>query len=130
MALNSLSRSVGSRPPWMPSCLRMLRKTSRQSLCMGLWMGCAACGQAQTPPIPGDWVLEFEDNFDGTQLDGTQLDGTKWKVGQHWEGINGTGGNSPANITVSGGTLNLRSEQRPVTLSGVNYSYATGDTRT
>lgn len=77
------------------------------------------------PPIPGAWTLEFEDSFPGNSLDGT-----KWRMGTHHAGIAGQAGNSPENIVVSDGTLKLIGEHRPVTYSGSNYAYASGEIST
>ena len=77
------------------------------------------------PLVPGTWQLQFDDEFDGTSVDGT-----KWRLGEHYSGIAGAGGNSPQNISVSGGILNLKAEQRAVTFSGTSYSYATGEVST
>ncbi len=74
------------------------------------------------PPIPGNWQLTFEDNFDGTSLDGT-----KWHLGQHYSGMAGSGGVAPENVTVSNGKLQIKSEQRTVTYGGASKSYATGE---
>jgi beta-glucanase (GH16 family) len=73
-------------------------------------------------PIPGNWQLEFEDNFDGSSLDGT-----KWHLGQHWSGMAGAAGLAPENVTVSNGKLQIKSEQRSVTYGGVTKSYAAGE---
>jgi beta-glucanase (GH16 family) len=75
-----------------------------------------------SPPMPGNWQLQFEDNFDGTTLDGA-----KWRLGQHWPGMAGTAGMAPENITVSNGKLQIKSEQRSVTYSGTTKSYASGE---
>lgn len=80
---------------------------------------------AQQPSIPGTWTLDFEDNFNGTALDGT-----KWRMGTHHSGIAGGGGNAPQNISVSGGMLRLKAEQRPVTFGSGSYNYATGEVST
>lgn len=77
---------------------------------------------AQQPLLPGTWQLLFEDNFDGSAVDGS-----KWRLGTHYAGIAGSGGISPQNVSVSGGTLKLKAEQRPVTFGSTNYSYATGE---
>lgn len=84
-----------------------------------------ATASAQAPPIAGNWTLTFEDEFTGDHVDGA-----KWKMGQHWSGINGAAGNSPDNISVANGLLTLRAEQRPVTYSGTSYSYASGEITT
>lgn len=83
----------------------------------------AASGlMAQTPPISGDWTLTFEDNFNGSSLNGDN-----WRVGTHHSGIAGAGGNDPDLITVSGGTLKLKSSTADTTMSGSNYNYSTGE---
>jgi len=74
------------------------------------------------PPMPGTWTLTFQDEFGGASLDGT-----RWRLGQHWAGIGGSGGVAPENVGVSGGTLRIKSEQRAVSYGGTNYSYATGE---
>jgi beta-glucanase (GH16 family) len=77
------------------------------------------------PPIPGSWTLTFQDEFDGSALDGN-----KWRLGQHWSGMAGSGGIDPANISVSSGKLRLESDQRTTPYGGTNYSYATGEVST
>jgi len=77
---------------------------------------------ALNPPIPGNWQLTFEDNFDGNSLDGT-----KWHLGQHYSGMAGLGGVAPENVTVSNGKLQLTAQQRTVTYGGASKSYATGE---
>lgn len=77
------------------------------------------------PLVPGTWTLQFQDEFDGTSVDGA-----KWRLGGHYAGIAGSGGNSPQNITVADGKLQLKAEQRAVSFSGTNYSYATGEVST
>lgn len=79
-------------------------------------------GSNPVPPMPGNWTLTFQDEFDGSRLDGT-----KWRLGQHWAGIGGSGGVAPENVAVSGGALRLKSEQRPVSYGGANFSCATGE---
>jgi beta-glucanase (GH16 family) len=82
----------------------------------------ASSAFAQAPPLFGDWVLTFEDEFDGAVLDNA-----KWKMGQHWSGINGAAGNAADNITVSGGKLIFKAEKRSFTYSGQSFGYATGE---
>ena len=77
------------------------------------------------PLIPGTWTLQFQDEFDGTTLNGA-----KWRLGGHYGGIAGSGGTSPQNISVADGKLQLKAEQRAVSFSGTNYSYATGEVST
>ena len=74
------------------------------------------------PPMPGNWTVTFQDEFDGSNLNGA-----RWRLGQHWSGIGGSGGVAPENVSVSGGTLRIKSEQRAVSYGGTNYSYATGE---
>ncbi|WP_309384683.1 DUF7594 domain-containing protein [Cerasicoccus frondis] len=80
---------------------------------------------AQAPPIDGDWTLTFEDNFSGSTLDGA-----KWRVGTHYQGIAGSGGNDPSNITVSSGTLKLMASTDDTVMSGTSYSYSCGEVST
>src|SRR5690606_19933247 len=85
----------------------------------------AAALLAQTPAplgVPGSWTLTFQDEFDGAALDGT-----KWKLGQGDAGIEGPGGNNPANISVGGGKLTLRASTDPVAFAGTNFAYSTGE---
>lgn len=77
------------------------------------------------PLLPGTWALQFQDEFDGTTVNGA-----KWRLGSHHSGIAGSAGTSPQNITVADGKLKLKAEQRAVTYSGTNYSYATGEVST
>jgi beta-glucanase (GH16 family) len=79
-------------------------------------------GSDPVPPMPGNWTVTFQDEFHGTILDGM-----KWRLGQHWAGIAGSAGVAPENVTVNGGTLRIKSEQRPVSYGGANFSYASGE---
>lgn len=82
--------------------------------------------QAQTPVgVPGAWTLTYQDEFNGSSLDGA-----RWRLGTHFEGIQGLAGNSRRNISVSGGTLKLKAEQRAQSYGGNSYSYATGEVST
>lgn len=74
------------------------------------------------PPVPGNWTLTFEENFDGNSLDGT-----KWHLGQHWSGMAGSAGVAPENVTVSNGSLRIKSEQRSISYGGATKSYASGE---
>jgi beta-glucanase (GH16 family) len=80
---------------------------------------------AVDPLVPGTWTPVFEDEFNGTVIDGT-----KWRLGSHHAGIAGSAGTAPENITVADGKLKLKAEQRAITYSGTNYSYATGEVST
>lgn len=63
------------------------------------WLG-------QRPPVPGDWVKTFEDNFDGSAYDET-----KWNPysGNYWDQRVGF---SKRNILVGDGVARLRIEKR------------------
>lgn len=74
------------------------------------------------PPMPGNWQLTFEDDFNGNSLDGE-----KWHLGQHWSGMAGSAGLAPENVAVSNGKLQIKSEQRSVSYGGVTKSYAAGE---
>ena len=80
---------------------------------------------AQTPPIPGNWNMVFEDDFNGTQLDNQ-----KWRVGGHFLGINGIAGNYPQNISVENGNLKIKGEKKTFVFAGKTYNYAAGEIST
>jgi len=90
-----------------------------------LAMSSSSPGQAVSPSIPGTWQLEFQEEFGNAVLDGT-----KWRLGQHWSGMAGAAGVAPENVTVNGGTLKIKSEQRAITYGGTNYAYAAGEVST
>lgn len=75
-----------------------------------------------TPPLPGTWQLEFEDTFDGSTLDGAN-----WKMGLADAGIEGQGGNNPANISVADGKLTIKATTTPVDFCGKTWAYSTGE---
>jgi beta-glucanase (GH16 family) len=77
------------------------------------------------PLIPGDWQLEFEDNFSGNSVDGD-----KWRLGQHWSGIAGPANVDPDNVHVEDGKLHITMEQRSTSYGGSTKSYATGEIST
>ncbi|HAI11689.1 MAG TPA: hypothetical protein DCM28_08285, partial [Phycisphaerales bacterium] len=77
------------------------------------------------PPIAGNWTLTFEDDFDGTSLDPD-----KWKLGEHWLGINGLAGNTPENIAVENGNLKMTAEKKTTVFGTATYNYATGEIST
>lgn len=85
----------------------------------------AVSSHAQTPGIPGNWTLTFNDDFNNAWLDGT-----RWRLGEHWAGMAGVGALSPANVTVSGGTLKLKTENTPLTQFGVAKSYRSAEVST
>ncbi len=98
---------------------------TRLASILGLAATLATPAFAQTPApvgVPGTWTLTFEDEFNGTTLDGS-----KWKLGQGDAGIEGPGGNNPANTTVANGKLTLRASTDPVAFSGTNFAYSTGE---
>jgi beta-glucanase (GH16 family) len=95
-------------------------------LCAAVWAFSAPVAQAAEPlaaavqpNLPGTWQLQFQDEFDATRLDGT-----KWRLGGHHAGIAGVGGNSPQNVSVSGGLLRLKAQQGAMSYSGKGYSYS------
>lgn len=70
---------------------------------------------AQTPSIPGNFTLTFNEDFNGTSLDAT-----KWKVGKHLVGMSDKySACDPNNVTVSSGTLKLKVNSTPMTQWGV-----------
>jgi hypothetical protein len=77
------------------------------------------------PPESGNWTMTFEDNFDGGYLDPNN-----WRVGGHWLGIAGSAGNSPDNIIVENGKVNVIAEKRSVDFGSSSYSYASGEIST
>ncbi len=81
--------------------------------------------QAQSPPIPGAWTLEFEDNFVGNDLDGN-----KWRVGGHYAGIAGAAANVPEQISVGGGALRITASTADGSFSGSNKNYSSGEVST
>jgi beta-glucanase (GH16 family) len=103
--------------------IRILRTTAALSGMLALAGALRAVDPV--PLIPGTWTLQFQDDFDGTTLDGA-----KWRLGGHYGGIAGSGANSPTNVSVAGGKLQLKAEQRAATFCGTNYSYATGEVST
>ena len=106
----------------LPLC-RLQRTT--MALIGSLVLGGTLHAVDPVPLVPGTWTLKFQDEFDGTTVNGA-----KWRLGGHYGGIAGSGGNAPQNISVSGGKLQLKAEQRPVSFCGTNYSYATGEVST
>jgi beta-glucanase (GH16 family) len=95
------------------------------------WIVCyllfAQCIFAQSPSIPGNWSLTFDDEFNSSN---TYLDGTKWRVGGHYAGIAGVGGNDPANVSISSGVATLKSQVRSYSFSATTYSYAASEIST
>ncbi|MDF3058340.1 MAG: glucan 1,3-beta-glucosidase [Rariglobus sp.] len=110
------------RARWLPLC--RLQRTA-MALIGSLALGGTLRAVDPAPLVPGTWTLQFQDDFDGTTVNGA-----KWRLGSHHSGIAGSAGNSPQNISVADGTLKLKAEQRAVTYSGTNYSYATGEVST
>ncbi len=64
------------------------------------WLG-------QRPPVEGDWVKTFDDEFDGTAVDAS-----RWNVygNNYWDK---TSHFSRDNVTVGGGVVRLRFEKKP-----------------
>jgi len=79
----------------------------------------------QSPPIAGNWQLTFSEDFNGTHLNPK-----KWRVGQHWLGANGIGGNSAKQITVRNGNVEIKAERKPFLFVGQNRNYATSEITT
>jgi beta-glucanase (GH16 family) len=90
--------------------------------CLTLLAASASLTAQPLPPIPGTWQLTFEDTFDGAVLDGS-----KWKMGLADAGIEGQGGNNPANISVANGKLTLKATTTPSTFCGSPFAYSTGE---
>ncbi len=63
------------------------------------WLG-------KRPPVPGDWTLTFEDNFDGTSPDAA-----KWNVQgpNYWDKVSAF---SKDNVAVKDGLMKIRYEKR------------------
>ncbi len=77
------------------------------------------------PPIAGNWVLNWADDFNGHSLDAR-----KWRVGGHHMDIQGQAGNSPKQIKVRNGQLELVAEKKKLRFSGKDYQYSTGEVST
>lgn len=86
---------------------------------------CASHAYGQSPSIPGSWTLTFSEDFNGTVLDGT-----KWRVGEHWAGMNGAGNLAAGNVSVSSGTLKLKSDTNALTQFGVTKNYRSSEIST
>src|SRR5438093_1194760 len=77
-------------------------------------------------PVDNSWKLTFDDEFNGTSLD-------KSKWNSNWFGADGAitkpvngeelAAYDPSLVSVSGGTLHLKSEDSPATVNGVHYDY-------
>jgi beta-glucanase (GH16 family) len=78
---------------------------------------------------PGNCVLRFDDEFDGTTLNKN-----KWTTCYWWARRGGCSIDTnhelewyqPGNVRVSHGTLTLRAEQREIRVGGKAYHYASG----
>ncbi|WP_224364744.1 golvesin C-terminal-like domain-containing protein [Hyalangium versicolor] len=119
------STTAGSRVTDFPAVWKAYTPSSVNSAANTAQNRLGVASPTPLPNIAGSWQLQFQDDFDGSSLDGT-----KWRLGQHWAGIAGSGGLSPSNVSVSSGKLTLRAEQRAMSFSGVNYGYATGEIST
>ncbi len=75
------------------------------------------------PPVPGNWQLTFEENFDGNSLDPK-----KWTTGG--ASFNGTGGNSPDTISIQNGNVQIKAEKRPLLFAGENHDYVASEITT
>jgi beta-glucanase (GH16 family) len=107
--------------PACPASLRRVRIFAPAFLLALAAVSPALRGQSPVG-VPGNWTLTFQDEFEGTVLDGA-----KWKLGQGDAGIEGPGGNNPANTTVANGKLTLRASTDPVAFAGTNFAYSTGE---
>jgi beta-glucanase (GH16 family) len=81
--------------------------------------------QSPLPPVSGNWKLEWADDFNGYSLDAG-----KWRVGGHHMDIAGKAGNSPKQIKVRNGKLELVAEKKKLRFSGKDYQYSTGEVST
>lgn len=92
----------------------------------------AAVGYGQSPPAPISsaspaYTLVFDDEFNGTSLDTS-----KWSTGWFGSGITQPVQSDelecydPAQVTVTGGNLNLTAISNPETCGGVTRPYASG----
>lgn len=77
--------------------------------------------QAQAP-VPGDWILTFEDEFEGEQLDPL-----KWRMAGHVLHFNGMASNDSRNIQLKNGNLEIIAEKRSSVFKGETYPYASGE---
>lgn len=81
---------------------------------------------SNTPPIPGDWTLTFQDDFNGKSLDPA-----KWRTGGHGLGVGiSKAGTSGDNIVVRNGNVELIAEKKPMTFGSKHFNYASGEIST
>jgi hypothetical protein len=79
-----------------------------------------------TPPIPGDWTLTFDEEFENYFLDPS-----KWRLGSHYLGIQKSmAGTNSNNIVVQNGNLELRAEKTPVVFGSKSFAYSSGEIST
>lgn len=79
-----------------------------------------------TPPVPGNWVLTFEDEFSGNLLNPN-----KWRVGGHYLGVgNSKAGNSSDNIIVRNGNAELIAEKKPIIFGSKQFDYTSSEIST
>jgi hypothetical protein len=81
--------------------------------------------QYPRPPVPGNWKFNWGDEFNGTALNPQ-----KWRVGSNHLDIIGKAGNSPEQIKVRNGKLELVAEKKKLRFSGKDYQYSTGEVST
>ncbi len=78
-----------------------------------------------SPPLPGTWALEFQEDF----LQDV-VDDSRWKFGHHWAGFNGDSALAPDNASLECGYLTLRADRRDTEFLGEPYSYASSEIST
>jgi len=72
-----------------------------------------------SPPISGDWVVSFEEEFDSNVLDPSY-----WHVGKQYLGMSGIAGNAGGeNIDVEAGMLTLKAERSNLEQGSKSYKY-------
>lgn len=71
------------------------------------------------PPVPGDWVLSFEDDFNQNTLSHD-----KWKIGKQYLGMSGIAGNAGIkSVSINSGMLNLSAEKVDFTQGIKSYKF-------
>jgi len=79
-----------------------------------------------TPPVPGDWTLTFDEEFESYFLDPS-----KWRLGSHYLGIKKSmAGTNSNNVAIQNGNLELRAEKTPVVFGSKSFAYSSGEIST
>ena len=81
---------------------RIVDLTGKGFLLTDIGSGWTQVSPEIAPPMPGNWQLEFEDDFEGTELDGD-----KWRLGTMFPDIVGIADMGPNNVTLADGKLRL-----------------------